>query len=75
MLRRRMDATSPIIPMPGHRETDCSQKVTDVINLSLAGVKLIPNLVTRVEEHPKKTFGKLDLTNLPVHTATCCVFK
>ena len=26
MLRRHLDATSPRIPMPRHRETDCSQK-------------------------------------------------
>ena len=41
-----------------------------VINLLSVGVKLIPNLVTRVEEHLMETSGKLDWTN----TATWCIF-
>ena len=38
------------------------------------GVKLIPNLVARIEEHLKETFGELHLTNFQVNTATCCTF-
>ena len=51
MLRRHLDATSPTIPMPRHRETD------DMTNLLSPGVKLITNLVTRIEETSRKLSG------------------
>ena len=75
MRRRHLDAMSPIDPMRNHRDRLLSMLEEDdevVGRLSLS-VKLIPNLV-RVEEHLKKTFGKLDLTNFPVNTATWCCF-
>ena len=51
MLRRHLDATSPTIPMPTHRETD------DMTHLLSPGVKLITNLVTRIEETSRKLSG------------------
>ena len=44
----------------------------NVINLLSVGVKLVPNLVTRVEEHLEKNVGRL--THFPVNTATWCIF-
>ena len=44
-------------------------------NLLSAGIKLFPNLVTRVEENLRQTFGKLDLTIFSVNTAACGVFS
>ena len=67
------DATSPIIPLPRHRETSCSQKkIDDMTNLLSRGVKLIPNVVTTVEENFKKTFGTLNLINFPANHAPWC---
>ena len=64
-----------MIPMPRQRETDCSLKEDDdMTNLLSPGVKLLPNLVTRIEESLKKTFGKLKLINFSVNTATWCIF-
>ena len=36
-------------------------------NMLSSGVKLLPNLVVRIQEKLKKTFGKLSLTNFPVN--------
>ena len=47
-----------------------SKTCENVANLLSTGVKLVPNLVTRVEENLKKTFGKPNFTNFPVNTAT-----
>ena len=75
--RLPQDARSPTIPMRKHRETDCGPRLKeddDMMNLLSPRVKLIPNLVTRVEEDLKKTLGDQDLTNFPLNTATWCIF-
>ena len=61
MHRRHLDATSPIIPVPRHRETGLPSKMNedeDMRNMTV--VKLIPNLVTRWE----KIKGKLQNTRI-----------
>ena len=59
MLRRHLDATSSMIPMPRFRETDCSSKEEDDM------IKLIPNLVKRIEENLKKTILKMEFDEFP----------
>ena len=51
-----------------------SKEDDDMTNLLSPGVKLVSNLVTRIEQDLKKTFGKLILTCSPVNTATWCIF-
>ena len=46
----------------------------DMTSLLSLGVKLVPLLLTRVEESLKKTIGKLDLTKFLLNTATLCIF-
>ena len=55
-------------PGMGHVKED-----DDMRNLVSPGVKLIPTLVTKEEEHLQKTLGKY-LTNFPVNTATVGIF-
>ena len=59
-MQRHLDATSPIIPMQASGGGLHSFKKEDekVINLLSPGVKLISNLVTRVEDNLRKTFVK-----------------
>ena len=45
----------------------------DVISLLTTGVKLIPNLVTKVEENFKKPSEQKGLTIFPANTATRCI--
>ena len=42
-------------------------------NLLSPGVKLLPNLVARIEENLMRKFGNLNLSSSPVNTATCCI--
>ena len=51
MLRRHLDATSPIFPKYRLQ----SKEDVGVTNLLTLGVTLIPNLVTRIEENLEKT--------------------
>ena len=75
MHRRHLDATSPVIPMSRHRGDRLQSKDDDdMTNLLSPGVKLLPNLVTRIGENFKQTFGNLNLTIFPVNTATWCIF-
>ena len=37
-------------------------------------VELDSNLLTRVKEHHKRTFGKCNLPKFPIKTATWCIF-
>ena len=64
--------------VPKHRETDWLQSTLkddgDIRNVLSPRVELSPNLLTIVKENRKKTFGTLHLTNIPIHTATWCVF-
>ena len=66
--RRHLDATS--LPNPNAQASgDLLQPMLkedeDMTDLLSLGVKLIQDLVARVEEYLKKTFGKSDLTKLP----------
>ena len=75
MPRLHLHATSSIISMSRHRETDWQSKEdVDMTYLLSPGVKLLPNWVTRIEENLMKTFGKLNLTHFQVNTATWCTF-
>ena len=77
--RLPQDATTLKIPAQQHRETDCDlrcKKVDDdMISLLSLGVKLFPNLVTRVKENLKSTFGKSDLKNFSTNIATWPLFE
>ena len=54
----RNEAKHPKAQALGDRLQSQMKGLEDVINLLSTGVKLIPNLVTRVEENLKNAFGK-----------------
>ena len=65
------------IPGDKHRETRSSPTLLEddeIKNMLSPGLKLSPNLVTRVEQNIKRKFGKLDLKDFPIKIATWCSF-
>ena len=51
-----------------------SKEDENVTHMLSTGLKLRPNFVTRIEEHLKKTFGKLNMFKFEVNTAAWCTF-
>ena len=47
----------------------------DTRNLLSLGLELNPNLSKMVKEPHRNTFGKFDLTNFQINTATWCIFE
>ena len=52
-----------------------SKEDDDMTILLFPGVKLIPNVVMRIEVNYRTTFGNLNLTNFPVNSATVRIFE
>ena len=63
----RNGSLNPNAEASGDRLQSFLPEDDDRVNLLSPGVKLVPNLMTRVEEHVKKTFGTLSLTIFPVN--------
>ena len=73
MHRCHLEATSPNAQASGDRLQSKVEENEDVTNLLSTGVKLIPNLVTRLEGNlPVKTLGKLDF---PSHHCNVVYFR
>ena len=52
-----------------------SEEDDDMTNMFPVGVKLLPNLVTRIEENLLKTVGKLISTNFPSQQCNMVYFR
>ena len=71
----RNESQNPNAQLLGDRLPSTVTEVDDIRNLLSAGVDMKSSLSSKVEENHTKTFGKFDLTNVPVKTAKWCFFS